>query len=74
MLIKPAPSIQMFFMKFAIDVVFLDRANAIVGIAHTLRPWRVASSRRAFSALELPAGTAEQLGLKTGDVLEVVDA
>jgi uncharacterized membrane protein (UPF0127 family) len=74
MLISPAPSVMTFFMRFAIDVVFLDRERRIVGISHTLRPWRVAGARRASSALELPAGTAEAKGLAKGDVLAVVPA
>jgi uncharacterized membrane protein (UPF0127 family) len=72
MLLSPAPSVMTFFMRFAIDVVFLDRERRIVGISHTLRPWRIAGARRAFSALELPAGTAEASGLKDGDVLTVI--
>jgi hypothetical protein len=70
MLIEPAPSVHMFFMRFAIDVVFLDREDTIVGIAHTLRPWRMAGARHARVALELPAGTAEQHGLQKGDRLQ----
>jgi uncharacterized membrane protein (UPF0127 family) len=69
MLIKPAPSVHMFFMRFAIDVVFLDKNRRIVGLAHTLRPWRVAGARKAVAALELPAGTAQKHGLELGDVL-----
>jgi uncharacterized protein len=69
MLITPAPSVMTFFMRFPIDVVFLDRERRIVGISHTLRAWRVAGARRALSALELPAEAAATAGLKVGDVL-----
>jgi uncharacterized protein len=69
LLIEPAPSVHMFFMRFAIDVVFLDKNRRIVGLAHTLRPWRVAGARKAVAALELPAGTALKHGLELGDVL-----
>jgi hypothetical protein len=71
MLINPCPSVMTFFMRFTIDVVFLDRENTIVGIAHTLRPWRVAGARRANSSLELPAGTAAVLRLHEGDLLSI---
>ena len=71
MLIKPASSVHTMFMRFPIDVVFLDRAHRIVGIAHTLRPWRAAGARRAKAALELPAGTAAAHGLEVGDVLTI---
>lgn len=69
MLITPAPSVMTFFMRFPIDVVFLDRNRRIVGISHRLGPWRVAGARRAVAALELPAGTAADRGLREGDVL-----
>ncbi|MEA2161108.1 MAG: uncharacterized protein QOD66_3488 [Solirubrobacteraceae bacterium] len=71
MLLAPAPSVMTFFMRFSIDVVFLDREHRIVGISHTMRPWRVAGARHAFAALELPAGTAAACGLRKGDVLEI---
>jgi uncharacterized membrane protein (UPF0127 family) len=69
MLIDAAPSVHMFFMRFPIDVVFLDRDWRIVRVVHALKPWRVASARRAVAALELPAGTAAEAGLEEGDVL-----
>jgi uncharacterized membrane protein (UPF0127 family) len=71
MLIKPAPSVHMFFMRFPIDVVFIDRRNTIVGISHVLKPWRMAGARRAVAALELPAGTAARLGLMVGDAIQI---
>ena len=72
MLIRHTGSIQMFFMRFPIDVVFLGRDNAIVGIAHDVKPWRIAAAKRARAALELPAGTAKSLDLHAGDVLTFV--
>lgn len=71
MLINPAPSVMTFFMRFPIDVVFIDRDRKIVGISHTLVPWRIAGARRAVAALELPAGTAEACGLTVGEALEL---
>ena len=69
MLIDSAPSVHMFFMRFPIDVVFLDRDWRVVAIRHGLRPWRVAGARRAVAALELPAGAAAAAGIEEGDVL-----
>jgi uncharacterized protein len=71
MLLAPAPSVMTFFMRFSIDVVFLDREHRIVGISHTLRPWRLAGARHAHAALELPAGRAAACGLQKGDVLDI---
>jgi uncharacterized membrane protein (UPF0127 family) len=69
MLIDSAPSVHMFFMRFPIDVVFLDRDWKVVGVRHRLRPWRVAGARRAVAALELPAGAAAASGVQEGAVL-----
>jgi uncharacterized membrane protein (UPF0127 family) len=69
MLIDAAPSVHMFFMRFPIDVVFLDRDWRVVGVRHELRPWRFAGARRAVAALELPAGAAATAGIEEGDVL-----
>jgi uncharacterized membrane protein (UPF0127 family) len=73
MLIHPAPSVMTFFMRFPIDVVFLDREKRIVRIVPGLGPWRVASARKAVAALELPAGAAEAAGLRAGMRLDVQD-
>ena len=69
MLIDGAGSVHMFFMRFPIDVVFLDRDRTVVGVRHRLRPWRVAGARRAVAALELPAGGAAEAGIEMGDAL-----
>jgi len=69
MLIDRAGSVHMFFMRFPIDVVFLDRDRKVVEVRHGLRPWQVAAARRAVAALELPAGAAAEAGIEEGDVL-----
>jgi uncharacterized membrane protein (UPF0127 family) len=69
-LIDPCRSIHMFFMRFPIDAVFLDRAGRVVKVLPHLRPWRV--SPIVFSAcqvLELPAGAAQRAGLQKGAVI-----
>ena len=72
LLLRPAGSVHTAFMRFPIDVVFLDREGAVVGIAPELRPWRAAGRRGARAVLELPAGECERRGLQTGDRVEVV--
>jgi len=58
----------MFFMRFAIDVVFLDRAGRVIRISHNLRPWRLSPIVwGARKALELPAGCAAQTLTEVGD-------
>src|SRR5688500_14878017 len=68
--IDPCNSIHMFFMRFAIDAVLLDRDLQVVKIVHAIPPWRVTSVyRSARSVLELPAGVAQATGMQEGDRL-----
>ncbi len=71
LLIRPAASIHTFWMRFPIDVVFLDRSGVVVKLVPNLRPWRVAFARGGRDALELAAGEAEQRSLRQGDRLEL---
>jgi uncharacterized membrane protein (UPF0127 family) len=70
-LIRPAPAIHTWFMRFAIDAVFLDRELNVLSVRPGLRPWRMASQRGARAVLELPAGEAERRGIEPGNRLEV---
>jgi uncharacterized protein len=62
--IEPCNSIHMFFMRFAIDVLFLDRQRRVKKVMLNLKPWRI--SPIVFGArtvVELPAGTLSDRGL-----------
>jgi hypothetical protein len=67
--IEHAASIHMFFMRFPIDAVFLDRELRVLRVATDLKPWRLASKRGAKAVLELPAGRCERAGVSEGDQL-----
>jgi uncharacterized membrane protein (UPF0127 family) len=70
-LLRPAGSIHTFFMRFPIDVVFLDRDLVVVGIEPALRPWRTAGRRGAKSVVELAAGECARRGVAVGDRLSL---
>jgi uncharacterized protein len=70
-LLRPASSIHMWFMRFAIDAVFLDRDDRVLRIAADLRPWRLAGCRGAKAVVELAAGECARVGLREGDTLVV---
>jgi uncharacterized protein len=67
LLLRPAASIHMWFMRFAIDAVFLDGENRVLKIAEHLRPWQVAGCRGSKAVIELAAGEAARVGLAPGD-------
>jgi uncharacterized protein len=69
LLLPRTSSIHMFFMRFPIDAVFLDRERVVRKVVPELKPWRVAFARGARSVLELPAGEARRRGLQEGDRL-----
>jgi uncharacterized membrane protein (UPF0127 family) len=66
-------SIHTFFMKFSIDVLFVDRALAVVGIRRDLPAWRITFPiQNADSVFELPAGSLSDV-VKIGDRLQLVE-
>jgi uncharacterized protein len=71
LLLRPASSIHMWFMRFPIDAVFLDRENRVLRVVEHLAPWRVAGCRGAKAVVELPAGDAARVGLAVGDRLSL---
>jgi uncharacterized membrane protein (UPF0127 family) len=73
-LLRPASSIHMWFMRFPIDAVFLDRDLRVVRVVPELRPWRIARARGAHSTLEIAAGEAERRGVSEGDTLRLVES
>lgn len=62
-------AIHMWFVRFAIDLVWLDAERRVVGLRPNLRPWRVAWQRGAQSCLEFPLGVIERSGLQVGERL-----
>ena len=67
--IVPCESVHTFFMKFAIDLVYVDKKNKVRKVRNDVGPWRLSACLTAHSILELPAGTARQTGTLAGDEL-----
>jgi uncharacterized membrane protein (UPF0127 family) len=68
--IVPCESVHTFFMKFAIDLVYVDRKHKVRKVRHAVPAWRLSACLSAHSILELPPGTARQTGTVAGDDLE----
>jgi uncharacterized protein len=66
LLIRRTSSVHTHFMRFAIDVVFLDGDGRVLKITRALRPWRFTGCRGAADVVELAAGGAARLGLHEG--------
>ncbi|MPZ23828.1 MAG: DUF192 domain-containing protein [Dehalococcoidia bacterium] len=70
--IRPCSSIHTFFMRFPIDVAFLDRDGRVLRTAEAVGPWRFRlGGRGAHAVVELKAGTLTAVRLGVGDRLSV---
>ena len=69
LLLEPCPQIHTCFMRFAIDVLFLDKENRVVAVLENLKPWRMSKFYTcACRTLELPGGSL-QGKVQVGDKL-----
>ncbi len=69
--IVPCESVHTFFMKFPIDLVYLDKALRVKKVRSAVPAWRLSACLSAHSILELPAGTIERTQTSVGDTFEV---
>jgi hypothetical protein len=72
--IAPCESVHTFFMRFPIDLVYLDRKLQVKKVRHSVGAWRISACFSAHSILELPAGTARATRTERGDKVEIVAA
>jgi uncharacterized membrane protein (UPF0127 family) len=72
LVIEPNSSVHTFWMRFPIDVVFVDRTDRVVGLVPDMPPNRpFAGARGARRTIELPAGTIAASATQLGDQLEM---
>ena len=69
LLLSPCGQVHTFGMRYALDVVYLDRGERVVKCVAGLRPNRVSGSWRGWQVLELAAGGLKRTGLRVGDRL-----
>ncbi len=75
LIIQPCNSIVMFFMRFSLDVVFVDANGAVCHLLREIKPWRTSSIVRGSKyVVELPAGTIEATGTELGDKIEIEES
>jgi len=70
LILMPCNAIHTFFMRFAIDCLFVDKNNRIVKLIPRLLPWRISRPYlKSRFVIELPAGTIAATGTLQGDVI-----
>ena len=74
LLLAPCASVHMCWMRFALDIVYLDKDWKILKIVPGLRPWLgLSACPGAWGVLEMTAGEAERLGLAPGQILHSIN-
>ncbi len=71
LIIKPCWSIHTFFMRFPIDVLFLDKKGTVKKIIRSMPAWRMAVSWGSHETIEMAPGVLEGFDLEVGDSVEV---
>lgn len=69
LILAPCFMVHTAFMRFSIDIAFVDRRGYVRHLAHDVAPWRMAASFSAYAVIELPAGTLARHGVVVGDRL-----
>lgn len=71
--IEPCDSVHTFFMRFPIDVAFVDRQGTVIRRIDALPPWRATRIyAKARACVELAAGTLAAAGVQEGTRLALV--
>lgn len=74
LIITPCDSIHTFFMRFAIDVIFVDRRHRVDFAINSIKPWRLSRlCWRAKFAIELPSGVIQETRTEKGDEISITD-
>lgn len=68
--IRPCESVHTFFMKFPIDVIYVDRRGKVKKAVSSIPAWRLSCCLTAHSVLEVAAGTIVSTQTRRGDVLQ----
>jgi uncharacterized membrane protein (UPF0127 family) len=67
--LRPSWSVHTFFLRYPIDVVFVDADQVVARVVSDLRPWRSATCRGARDVVELRAGECARRGVVEGQRL-----
>lgn len=71
LIITNCQQIHMFFMKFPIDVIFIDRSDIVVGLVENISPFSMSPIfLQSHRAIELPAGAISQSRTSLGDIIQ----
>jgi uncharacterized protein len=71
LLLRPCNSVHTFFMRFPIDILFVDKNNKVIAALSSLAPFRLSRIYLASClTIELPAGTINSTNTHSGDLIQ----
>ena len=73
LIIPQCNSVHTLFMKYTIDVVYLNKKGVILKIVRSLKPWRFSGCLKAFYTLEMLAENSLHKELSIGQTLSWLD-
>lgn len=72
LIIKPCCSIHTFFMRFDIDVLFVNKKNELVAFYENVKPWKILPIHLTSAyVIELPAGQIAMKNISLGDIIGI---
>ena len=71
LVLAPCSTVHTAFMRFPLDLVFLDRAGRVLRLSADVPPWRIRMAWRGFAVVELASGTLGRRDTRCGDILEL---
>ena len=73
LIISPCNSIHMFFMKFEIDVLFIDKNNKVCHLINEFKPWKISKViKESKYVIELKSKTIASKNIKLGDEVKYI--
>lgn len=72
LLLEPCQAVHMYWMRYPLDIAFLDEQGEVVAVYHELQPSRMTRRHgNAAKALEMRAGTLKRSSTEVGDTIEL---
>jgi uncharacterized protein len=73
LIIDPCSSIHTFWMRFPLDILYMDRDHTVIRADERMKPWRIGPIFTGSKwVIELPPGTIERSGTMAGDKIELI--
>jgi hypothetical protein len=71
LMLVPCNAVHTWFMRFPIDLLFVDRAGRVLKACTDVRPWAIRACAAAKGVVELPSGVVVRSGTRVGDTIDL---